>query len=59
MGSQKGGFGAAIMYSLVSSAKANGVEPFAWLKTIFTELPYCRDGQAFRQADRPGTRNEH
>ncbi|MCA9216597.1 MAG: IS66 family transposase, partial [Planctomycetales bacterium] len=50
VGSENGGRGAAIMYSLVSSAKANGVEPFAWLKAIFTELPYFRDGDAFRQA---------
>lgn len=49
VGSEKGGHGAAIMYSLVSSAKANGVEPFAWLQAIFTELPYYRDGEAFHQ----------
>jgi hypothetical protein len=28
------------MYSLVSSAKADGVEPFAWLREPFTRLPY-------------------
>jgi len=50
VGSENGGHGAAIMYSLVSSAKANGVEPFAWLKEIFTALPYFREGEAFRQA---------
>ena len=50
VGSEKGGHGAAIMYSLVSSAKANGVEPFAWLKAVFTDLPYHRDGLAFHQA---------
>ena len=50
VGSENGGHSAAVMYSLVSSAKANGVEPFAWLKAIFTELPYFRDGEAFRQA---------
>jgi len=38
------------MYSLVSSAKANGVEPFAWLKDLFTQLPYRRESQAFQQA---------
>ena len=32
VGSENGGHGAAVMYSLVSSAKANGVEPFAWLR---------------------------
>jgi len=50
VGSERGGHGAAVMYSLVSSAKANGVEPFAWLKEIFTRLPYHRDGQAFVQS---------
>ena len=45
------------MYSLVSSAKANGVEPFAWLHDVFTELPKHRDDKAFRQAaeDEPVT----
>ncbi len=50
VGSENGGHGAAVMYSLVSSAKANGVEPFAWLKELFTRLPYHRDGEAFTQA---------
>lgn len=50
VGSPKGGRGAATMYSLVSSAKANGVEPFAWLKELFTRLPYHREGEAFAQA---------
>ena len=48
------------MYSLVSSAKANGVEPFAWLKDLFTQLPYHRDGEAFAQvaAGEPVTSDE-
>ena len=60
VGSPNGGKGAAIMYSLVSSAKANGVEPFAWLRNVFTELPNHRDGEAFRQAadDEPVTSTE-
>ncbi len=45
-----GGRNAAVFYSLVSSAKANGVEPFAWLDDLFTRLPYHRDGEAFAQA---------
>jgi len=45
-----GGRNAAVFYSLVSSAKANGVEPFAWLKDLFTRLAYHRDGEAFAQA---------
>jgi transposase len=50
VGSENGGHGAAVMYSLVSSAKANGVEPFAWLRDLFTRLPDHRDGEAFAQA---------
>ena len=50
VGSPGGGHGAAVMYSLVSSAKANGVEPFAWLRDLFTRLPYHRDGEAFAQS---------
>ena len=50
VGSPNGGRRAAIHYSLVSSAKANGVEPFAWLKELFTRLPYHRGGDAFEQA---------
>jgi len=41
---------AAIHYSLVNSAKRNGVEPFAWLKSVFERLPYHRGGEAFAQA---------
>jgi transposase len=50
VGSIAGGRRAAIHYSLVSSAKSNGVEPFAWLKNLFTRLPYHRSGEAFAQA---------
>ena len=34
----------------MTSAKLNGVEPFAWLKDVFTRLPYHRCGEAFQQA---------
>ena len=50
VGSERAGHGAAVLYSLVSSAKANGVEPFAWLRDVFTRLPYHRDSEAFQQA---------
>lgn len=49
VGGIKGGKNAAIFYSLVSSAKANGVEPFAWLRDLFTELPKHRGEEAFQQ----------
>jgi transposase len=50
VGGMRGGHDAAVFYSLVSSAKANGVEPFAWLRDVFTKLPYHRNGEAFSQA---------
>lgn len=30
----------AVVYSMVESAKANGVEPFAYLQRVLVELPY-------------------
>ena len=36
----KGAKASAIVYSLVESAKANGVEPFAYLQHVLVELPY-------------------
>jgi len=30
---------AARLYSLIETAKANGVEPYAYLRHVFTELP--------------------
>jgi transposase len=50
VGNEQGGRTAAILYSLVSSAKANGVEPFTWLRELFTQLPHHRNGEAFDQS---------
>jgi transposase len=50
VGNERGGRNAAIFYSLVSSAKAVGVEPFAWLRSLFSQLPYHRSDKAFAQA---------
>lgn len=47
--SANGGQRAATHYSLVTSAKLNGVEPFAWLREVFGKLPLHRDGEAFEQ----------
>jgi transposase len=60
VGGERGGHDAAAFYSLVSSAKMNGVEPFAWLSDVFTKLPYHRDGEAFGQvaAGQPVTSTE-
>lgn len=38
-GSDQGGHRAAVFYSLIASAKANDVEPFAYLKSLFELLP--------------------
>ena len=36
----KGAKASAIVYSLVESAKANGIEPFAYLQHVLAQLPY-------------------
>ena len=38
-GSQRGGRAAAIHYSLIQSAKHNGVEPFAYLRDLLIRIP--------------------
>ena len=35
----KGAKVSAALYSIVSTAHANGLEPYAYLKRLFTELP--------------------
>ena len=37
--SQKGATSSANLYSLIESAKLNGLEPYAYLKQVFTRLP--------------------
>ena len=39
VGSEAGGNRAAILLSLIASAKHCGVDPWAWLNTLFRELP--------------------
>jgi hypothetical protein len=50
VGNERAGRNAANFYSLVTSAKLNGVEPFAWLKDLIERLPYYRKGEAFSQS---------
>jgi transposase len=40
--SPKGATASARLYSLVETAKANGLEPFAYLKHVFTMMPQAR-----------------
>jgi len=37
--SQAGAQTSAHLYSLIETAKANGLEPFDYLKTVFSQLP--------------------
>jgi transposase len=36
---QKGATASANLYSIIETAKANGLSPYAYLKNIFIELP--------------------
>ena len=36
---QKGAVASANLYTLVETARANGLNPYAYLKLVFTELP--------------------
>jgi transposase len=38
-GSDEGGARAAVLYSLIASAKRHGIEPYAYLRDLFTRLP--------------------
>jgi hypothetical protein len=40
---QAGAHASATLYSLVESAKANGIEPFDYLNLIFKELPNAKE----------------
>lgn len=37
-----GAHASAVIYSLVETAKANGVEPYAWLRRVLRELPAAK-----------------
>jgi hypothetical protein len=60
VGNVRAGKHAGYFYSLVNSAKSNGVEPFAWLRDLMEKLPAYRQSEAFSQASRgePVTSNE-
>ena len=38
-GSPRGAHASATLYSLIETAKANGVEPYRYLRYVFTKLP--------------------
>ena len=39
--SQRGAKASAMYYSVIETAKANGLEPFMYLRALFTQLPSC------------------
>lgn len=41
-GTPKGAKSSAIFYSLIETAKANGLEPYNYLKTIFDKIPHIK-----------------
>jgi transposase len=55
VGNQRAGRNAANFYSLVTSAKLNGVEPFAWLTDVMKRLPHYRKSEAFAQSASGGS----
>tara|TARA_B110000977_G_scaffold196889_1_gene278209 strand:+ start:70 stop:645 length:576 start_codon:yes stop_codon:yes gene_type:complete len=40
--SQRGAKASAMYYSVIETAKANGLEPFMYLRALFTQLPSCK-----------------
>jgi len=40
--SQAGAKASAMLYSVIETAKANGQEPYVYLKELFTKLPSCK-----------------
>lgn len=49
VGNERAGHNAAGFYSLITSAKLNGVEPLAWLTDVYRRLPEMRGSEAFKQ----------
>lgn len=47
--SQQGAKASAMLYSLIETAKANDVEPYAYLRTLFTRLPSCETVKDFER----------
>jgi transposase len=45
--SQAGARSSANLYSLLMTAKANGLEPYSYLRYLFEQLPAVTDADAF------------
>jgi hypothetical protein len=47
--SQDGAKASAMLYSVIETAKANELEPYAYLRTLFTRLPSCETVEDFER----------
>jgi transposase len=45
----KGAVASANLFSIVETAKANGVEPHAYLSLLFAQLPYAKTVEDFER----------
>jgi transposase len=52
-GSPAGAQASAILYSLVETAKANGLEPYRYLRFLFERLPYATAPEDYRKLTPP------
>lgn len=48
----KGAEASAVVYSVVETAKANGIEPFAYLQQVLMQLPYLGRSPSHEDLDR-------
>ena len=47
-GCPSGAYASAALYSLIETAKANGIEPYLYLRYIFTKLPRAKTPEEYR-----------
>ena len=47
-GSPRGAHASATLYSMIETAKAAGLEPYRYLRYVFTRLPFVRTASDYR-----------
>ncbi|BDD85987.1 hypothetical protein DPPLL_23190 [Desulfofustis limnaeus] len=47
-GTPKGARASADLYSLIETAKANGLEPYRYLRYLFEKLPFARSTEDYQ-----------
>jgi hypothetical protein len=47
--SQKGAKASAMFYSMIETAKANNIEPYQYLRSVFTKLPQAESIEAIEE----------